>query len=239
MYVYKRISRFSQGASPQRHFIIFNFRFTLSYNISPGISNASSQSRRISMLPILSNEVYRDTCSVLRERVQSGLPWVIRYLDIVNPKWRFRACGKAELAPENVKAILVSYRAVFLKCWRSFSPRMQFLPFTVGCKENKERVNPSARYSKRFHIPDSLFLSLYFSLCIKLDKQDLRDSGFVHFSARGTMKSRLKELQQSGGTKRLVLSVSRVSHPDGMLNLAAAVFLMYAVVARFNYLFPL
>lgn len=235
MYVYKRISRFSQGASLQRHFSIFNLRFTLSHNICPGISNASSQSRRISMLPIRSNEVYRDTCNVLRERVQSGLPWVIRYLDIVNPKWRFRACGKAELTPENVKAVLVSYRAVFLKCWRSFSPRMQFLPFTVGCKENKERVNPSARYSKRFHIPDSLSLSL----CIKLDKQDLRDSGFVHFSARGMTKSRLKELRQSEGTKRLVLSVSRVSHPDGMLNLAAAVFLMYAVVARFNYLFPL
>lgn len=85
---------------------------------------------------------------------------MIRYLDIVDPKRRFRARGKSELSPKDIKAILVSYRAVLLKCRRPFPPRMQFLPFTVGWeKKTEERVNNTRRLviPKRFsYTPDGL-----------------------------------------------------------------------------------
>lgn len=79
---------------------------------------------------------------------------MIRYLDIVDPKRRFRARGKSELTPKDIKAILVSDRAVLLKCRRPFPPRMQFLPFTVGWeKKIEERVNNT----RRLVIPKQFF----------------------------------------------------------------------------------
>lgn len=61
------------------------------------------------------------------------------YLDIINPKRRFRSSRETQFTPENVEAILISHCAVFLQSRRSFTSRMQFLPLAFCCKKKREK----------------------------------------------------------------------------------------------------
>ena len=75
------------------------------------------------------DDIIRDLIPIFTEAIAFLQLYFAKYhLDVINPEWRLRSRRETQFAAENVEAILIRHRAMFLKSRRSFAARMQFLP---------------------------------------------------------------------------------------------------------------